>query len=143
MHRSIWSTSNAKWTPVRTPFSRSSSMITMISCTSATAAEPPGFPYRLCPGLLPILSLNQIQRITSMCRAKLPTELVRRLQRFAEDPQGQIGVGIAHATAQCEGLLTAGVPGIHFYVLNQSDTTCRILRRLDLAAGANEAELGE
>ena len=96
-----------------------------------------GIAVPIIPGLLPILSLKQIQRITSMCRARLPTRLVSRLQRFAEDPLGQIAIGIEHATAQCEGLLAARVSGIHFYVLNKSDATCQILRGLDLHTGTS------
>ena len=35
--------------------------------------------------------------------------------------------------AQAQGLIDADVPGIHFYVLNKSEATCRVLGQLDLA----------
>lgn len=81
----------------------------------------------MVPGLLPVLSLKQVQRITALCKAKLPAKLVTDLQRYEDDPAGQVAVGIAHCTKQLEGLLLAGVPGIHFYVLNRIDSVRQIL----------------
>jgi methylenetetrahydrofolate reductase (NADPH) len=86
-----------------------------------------GIELPIVPGLLPILRLDQIQRITSLCKAKLPRDLVERLAACENDLPGQMQVGIDHATRQCEGLLRDGVPGIHFYVLNRSEATCQIL----------------
>jgi methylenetetrahydrofolate reductase (NADPH) len=41
--------------------------------------------------------------------------------------------GIEYATRQCEGLLQAGVPGLHFYTLNKARSTVQILKNLRLA----------
>jgi methylenetetrahydrofolate reductase (NADPH) len=86
-----------------------------------------GVTIPIVPGLLPVLSLKQVQRITSLCKAKLPDTLVAQLERHAPDPRAQMEVGIEHCTAQVAGLLRAGVPGIHFYVLNRSDSVQKIL----------------
>jgi len=86
-----------------------------------------GIEAPIVPGLLPVLSLKQVQRITGLCKAKLPAKLVNDLKRYADDPAGQVAVGIAHCTKQLEGLLLAGVPGIHFYVLNRIDSVRQIL----------------
>lgn len=89
-----------------------------------------GIDKPIVPGILPILNFAQIQRITKLCKAKLPTELVSRLERCGEDTLAQAAVGIEHASRQCEGLLAEGVPGIHFYVLNKYEATSRILSNL-------------
>jgi len=39
---------------------------------------------------------------------------------------------VEFATRQVRDLLDAGVPGIHFYVLNKSPATVRVLTNVDL-----------
>jgi methylenetetrahydrofolate reductase (NADPH) len=93
-----------------------------------------GITVPIIPGLLPVLNLTQIQRITSLCKAKLPAKFVDRLSQRA-DSDWQFQVGVEHATAQARELIEAGVPGIHFYVLNRSTATSHILDQLSLKDG--------
>jgi methylenetetrahydrofolate reductase (NADPH) len=55
------------------------------------------------------------------------------LASFEDDPEGATEFGIEYATQQCRELLDAGVPGIHFYTLNKTHSTARILNNLGLA----------
>jgi methylenetetrahydrofolate reductase (NADPH) len=89
-----------------------------------------GIRVPLIPGLLPVTNLNQVQRITSLCDAKLPTDFVSRLQEN-DDPQWQLQVGVEKAIEQVQGLIAAGTAGLHFYVLNRSDATTRILESIN------------
>ena len=82
----------------------------------------------LVPGILPVTNLAQIQRIASLCGAKLPGDFVAALAACDEDPAGQFAVGVEFATRQVQDLLDQGLPGIHFYVLNKSQATAAILR---------------
>ncbi len=91
-----------------------------------------GIPVPLVPGILPIINYSQIQRITALCGAKLPPALVAALEARRDDPEAEMEVGVAHATRQCRELLEAGVPGLHFYVLNRATATTRILQGLGL-----------
>lgn len=93
------------------------------SCVAAGISVP------IVPGLLPVLSLKQVQRIASLCKAKLPSTFVDQLQK-SDDPQWQFDVGVEHATRQAQGLIDAGIPGIHFYVLNKSNATNQILSNI-------------
>jgi methylenetetrahydrofolate reductase (NADPH) len=88
--------------------------------------EAAGIRVPLVPGILPVTSLSQIQRITSMCAARLPESFVNDLQQ-REDEQWQFQVGIEFATKQVQALIDAEVPGIHFYVLNKSQATSAVL----------------
>ncbi len=94
-----------------------------------------GIDVPIVPGLLPVTSLGQVQRITSLCHAKLPHDLVERLGA-REDEEWQFATGVEHASRQLEGLLQRGIPGVHFYVLNKARVTTQILR----AAGFSESD---
>lgn len=88
-----------------------------------------GIRVPIIPGLLPVTNLQQVQRITALCDAKLPASFVSKLQEN-EDSQWQFQVGVNKAIEQVNGLIAAGVPGLHFYVLNRSDATTKILESL-------------
>jgi methylenetetrahydrofolate reductase (NADPH) len=87
----------------------------------------------ICPGVLPVLSSNQIKRFTTMCGARIPQPMLSKLEQIGEDDQAATEFGIEYATRQCEELLREGVPGIHFYTLNKAYSTSRILKNLGLA----------
>ncbi len=94
--------------------------------------EKAGVRAPLIPGILPIINYKQIRRITSMCGAKLPPALVAELEAKQDEPEAELEIGVAHATRQCQELLEAGVPGLHFYVLNKATAPARILQALCL-----------
>jgi methylenetetrahydrofolate reductase (NADPH) len=86
----------------------------------------------LVPGIIPILSAAQIQKFTQLCGAKIPPALARKLEQYAQDDAACAEFGIEYATRQCEALLRAGVPGLHFYTLNRAASTLRVLANLGL-----------
>ena len=87
----------------------------------------------LVPGIISILSASQIRRFVSLCGANLPAALQTELDQRADDDMASAEFGIDYATRQCEELLRAGAPGIHFYTLNKTHSTTRILSNLGLA----------
>ena len=92
-----------------------------------------GINVPIIPGLLPVTNLGQIQRITSLCGAQLPEVFVSRLAE-KNDEAWQFEVGVEFAIDQVQELIDHGVPGIHFYVLNKSQATCRVLDAVSLPA---------
>lgn len=93
-----------------------------------------GIGVPIVPGILPITSHKQIKRISSLCGAVLPAELSRDLEEQADNLEGQFDVGVRHAMMQVQALLETGVPGVHFYVLNQSRATAAVLNSVDLSS---------
>jgi methylenetetrahydrofolate reductase (NADPH) len=85
-----------------------------------------GISAPIVPGILPVTNLSQIQRITSLCKARLPPAFVAELSE-KDDAQWQFEVGVRWAQAQVQELIGAGVPGLHFYVLNKSPATAAVL----------------
>jgi methylenetetrahydrofolate reductase (NADPH) len=89
-----------------------------------------GIRQPIVPGLLPVTNFAQIQRITSLCGAKLPHEFTRRLESAGDDSDAQFAIGVEFATHQTQALIDAGVPGIHFYVLNRSEAAAEVLNNV-------------
>ena len=90
-----------------------------------------GIDVPIIAGIMPILNVKQIKRFTKMCGATIPDALSSQLDAVQDDPEAVRKVGIDHATAQCEKLVTEGAPGIHFYTLNRSNATLKILENLN------------
>ncbi len=91
-----------------------------------------GVKVPIIPGIVSILSGTQIKKFTAMCGAKIPPQLAERLDTLGADDAATSEFGIEYATQQCEELIRAGVPGIHFYTLNKAPATVRIVRNLGL-----------
>jgi methylenetetrahydrofolate reductase (NADPH) len=90
----------------------------------------------IVPGLLPVTNLAQIQRIASLCAARLPATLVGALEDQAEDVAGQFEVGVEFAIRQTHELIAGGAPGLHWYVLNKSEAAVRVLESVTLPGRA-------
>ena len=91
-----------------------------------------GIQVPIIPGLLPVTSLPQIQRIASLCGAALPGRLVDDLKAHETDADAQFNIGVEYATHQAAELLARGVAGLHFFVLNKSGATSRVLDGITL-----------
>jgi methylenetetrahydrofolate reductase (NADPH) len=91
-----------------------------------------GIRVPIVPGLLPVTNFAQIQRITSLCGARLPAAFIQQLEAVGDDSEAQFAVGVDFATRQTQGLIDAGVPGIHFYVLNRSEAAAEVLTNVRL-----------
>lgn len=87
-----------------------------------------GIGVPIVPGVLPVTNLAQIRRITSLCGAKLPDRFIAALEAHESSVDDQFKVGVEFATEQVQRLIEAEVPGVHFYVLNKSPATARVLR---------------
>lgn len=87
----------------------------------------------IVPGVLPVTNLAQIKRITSLCGSKLPADFVAKLEACGDAADAQFEIGVEFAVAQVQELVDAGVPGLHFYVLNKSQATGRVLRAVRLS----------
>jgi methylenetetrahydrofolate reductase (NADPH) len=91
-----------------------------------------GIQVPIIPGILPITNVKQLERITSMCGASIPSRLHRELVTRSDQQDAVHDFGVAYATMQCAELLAGGAPGIHFYTLNRSPATRAILSALKL-----------
>jgi methylenetetrahydrofolate reductase (NADPH) len=84
----------------------------------------------IIPGLMPILSVKQINMITSMCGSSIPTKLQDELNSAINDDDKAQEIGIRQCINQTKELMESGVPGIHFYVLNKSTHIRKVMEAL-------------
>lgn len=91
-----------------------------------------GIKIPILPGILPIASYNQLERMLSMARVTLPDDLMYNLEKFKDKPESIKKLGIEHATKQCQELIKEGVVGLHFYTLNSSFAVDKILTNLEI-----------
>ena len=99
--------------------------------------ELAGIHVPIIAGVMPVTSLSGMKRMAELAAgARYPAKLMRALDRAKSSPEAVERVGIHYAAEQCDGLLNAGVDGIHFYTLNKSHATREIYNSLGLAATA-------
>lgn len=108
-------------------FFENSSYFNFIKLVKDAGIEKP-----VIPGLMPILSAKQIQKITTMCGSKIPDDLSKKLDDAADDNSLAKEIGIEQCIKQARELLEYGVPGIHFYVLNRASHIKEIMNSLDI-----------
>jgi methylenetetrahydrofolate reductase (NADPH) len=89
-----------------------------------------GLDVPVLPGIIPIASIGQIERLTSLCGARIPIGLRRELEARQDDPRAVAELGVAYATAQAAELLADGAPGVHLYTFNRSPATRAIVSAL-------------
>lgn len=84
------------------------------------------------PGIMPITNSTQLMRFSDACGAEIPRWIRARLEGFGDDKASIQAFGLDVVTALCDKLRTAGVPGLHFYTMNQAGTVRAICERLGL-----------
>lgn len=90
-----------------------------------------GIDVPIVPGIMPITNFTQIKRFARLCGSRISPQLEQDLSPIEDDLEQVEAYGIAYATRQCQELLAAGVPGLHFYTLNKSEAVTRILANLE------------
>ncbi len=93
-------------------------------------AQKLGATIPVVAGVMPIISSSQLMRFSDACGAEIPRWIRLRLQSFGDDTASIKAFGLDVTTALCARLIDGGVPGIHFYTMNQAAATTEIVRRL-------------
>lgn len=90
-------------------------------------AQKAGIQIPIIPGIMPITEFARVKKIVSLSGTAIPAELLSRLEAVQDDREAQFEIGIEYTIKQVKHLLDEGIPGIHFYVMNRSEATLRIL----------------
>ncbi len=90
----------------------------------------------IVPGIMPITNSAQLLRFSDMCGAEVPRWIRLRLAEFGDDKASIRAFGEEVVSRLCQTLLDQGAPGLHFYTLNNADTTLAITRNLNISVEA-------
>ena len=77
-------------------------------------------------GIMPLVKKSHVDRTIALSGAKIPAGISRMISRFYDKPEALMEAGIAYAVSQIADLLSAGVSGIHLYVMNNAYVAERI-----------------
>ena len=91
-----------------------------------------GVDVPVVPGIMPITSSTPLMRFSDACGAEIPRWIRLRLQGFGDDTASIKSFGLDVTTDLCDQLRNGGVPGLHFYSMNQAGPTVEICQRLQL-----------
>jgi methylenetetrahydrofolate reductase (NADPH) len=83
----------------------------------------------IVPGIMPALSLKQVQRMIQLGGGALPQKLAHRLEVAGDNSEAVEFVGLEWAVTQIRDLVAQDAPGYHLYILNRAKSA------LALAAG--------
>lgn len=93
-------------------------------------ARRSGVTIPVTPGVMPILSKAQIERMIFTCGASLPSDIIRILYRYENDPDSLRKAGIDYAVRQIRDLRSNGADGIHIYTMNRPQIATEIMEGL-------------
>lgn len=90
-----------------------------------------GISVPILPGVMPVYSIKMMDMLAEICGATIPPALRQDLEAIPEgDRETMVRYGIDFAVNQCRELLRAGVPGIHLYTMDRSESVLGIVRTL-------------
>jgi methylenetetrahydrofolate reductase (NADPH) len=81
-------------------------------------------------GILPVTNVNQLNRMAELSGTPIPSAVSTAFEKIKDNPDDVRKLGVELATKLCEELLTAGVPGLHFYTMNTSTATREIFAQI-------------
>ncbi len=93
-------------------------------------ADALGVHIPIIAGIMPITNSSGLLRFADKCGAEIPRWIRLRLESFGDDTASIKSFGLDVVTDLCDQLRCAGVPGFHFYTMNQADASVEICRRL-------------
>ena len=93
-------------------------------------ARRQGVDVPIVPGIMPITSSTQLLRFSDACGAEIPRFVRLRLQAYGDDTASIKAFGLDVVSRLCEQLVKGGAPALHFYSMNQSEATVKLVERL-------------
>jgi methylenetetrahydrofolate reductase (NADPH) len=81
-------------------------------------------------GIMPFHNYARIAQFAQRDGIEIPRWVALKMEGYVDDAASIRAFGLDVVTALCEKLIAGGVPGLHFYTLNQSALVVELCRRL-------------
>jgi methylenetetrahydrofolate reductase (NADPH) len=94
-----------------------------------------GVDVPIVAGVMPIHNYAKIAQFAARDGIEIPRWVALKMEGYLDDAASIRAFGLDVVTRLCQRLIEGGVPGIHFYTLNQSGLSLEVCRRLGLAKG--------
>ena len=91
------------------------------------ACRDRGIAVPVVPGIMCINTLRGFDRITSLCKTRVPTGLYEAAMASDKSDEAFKTWSIQQATQMCKACLDSGSPGLPFYTLNRDRVVTGIL----------------
>ena len=91
-----------------------------------------GINLPVIPGVMPITSKNQVERIIFLSGSHLPKELLSLIEKYGDHAVSMRNAGIEYATKQIDDIFKNGVNYAHVYSMNKPEVAEAIKKNLFL-----------
>jgi len=105
-----------------------------------TACRAHGIKVPIVPGIMCLNTLGGLQRMTELCKTRLPEGLMERAEKANTSDEAFKAWGIEEGVAMCKQILEGGAPGLHFYTLNLEKVVLGLLQGLNKITPEQVAE---
>ena len=93
-------------------------------------AEGAGINLPIIPGIMPITSKSQVERVILLSGSYLPESLLSLIEKYGSNVESMKNAGIEYASKQIENLFENGVKNAHVYSMNKPDVARAIKNNL-------------
>ena len=84
----------------------------------------------ILPGIMPITSAKSLMTMARLTNQEVPAYLRDKVSLLQDNPEDVRMFGVEFATQMSAELLEFGVPGLHFYTMNETNATIEICKNL-------------
>lgn len=92
------------------------------------SAARAGITVPITPGIMPMMSKSQISNMIFMCGASLPSEMIKILYKYENNPESLLKAALEYAGRQIADLVRNGVKGIHIYSMNKPAVAAELVK---------------
>lgn len=81
---------------------------------------------RIIPGIMPITSVSQVERVVKLSGCSLPKNFTEMIDKYGQSPEDMRSAGINYAIHQILTMFQNGFKNVHVYSMNKPDVATEI-----------------